>query len=494
MKFPHIFFNAVLTLILTASCAAQQAYHQLEIIPDFPVTTVGKLRFVDSNDYPGATHYVGLKAPADVTTNFDIELPPAPPAATRCVEMTAAGVIQFASGACPAAGSGHPFLDSSVWVQDSADATKQAQIQASGITTATTRTITLQDLNLTMAGIDVAQTFTATQTFQNIGAAADSTYDIGASGSSFRFRWGFADVWNAEQLEVTNISDVWGVHNRNWSFLQEPAVVGGVLADLIIEDTGGVEIIEIGSSQSGSAFGFLRVKGSVIPWTGAITRHLGSATNGWNNVYLDGSILPETGVTTVDLGSDTTEFDDGWFNDQLFVDGALNIRDAFEDDIATIDSSVNAGGTLRLYDDLAVSKALFFTNTRAGTLELDSTNGTLTAILEGNNRVSGTSGYLQLRNNSGVVNVALGDGNLELLGQSAGSGEGSELIGIIKDLAATMEADNFSISGDGNFYIRPFSGADISCTGVDDAWIGFRTDTDEIQMCRGGAVKKVALL
>ena len=41
--------------------------------------------------------------------------------------------------------------------------------------------------------------------------------------------------------------------------------------------------------------------------------------------------------------------------------------------------------------------------------------------------------------------------------------------------------------------MRTFSGSDVTCTTVDDGWIGFRTDTDEIQVCRGGAVKVIAL-
>ena len=58
----------------------------------------------------------------------------------------------------------------------------------------------------------------------------------------------------------------------------------------------------------------------------------------------------------------------------------------------------------------------------------------------------------------------------------------------------TLAADNFSISDDGNVFIRKFSGSDINCTGADAGWFGFRTDTDELQICRGGSMKKVVLL
>lgn len=48
--------------------------------------------------------------------------------------------------------------------------------------------------------------------------------------------------------------------------------------------------------------------------------------------------------------------------------------------------------------------------------------------------------------------------------------------------------------GSGNFYLRTFSGGDANCSGVTDGWVGYRTDTNELQICDGGATKKVGLL
>jgi hypothetical protein len=59
---------------------------------------------------------------------------------------------------------------------------------------------------------------------------------------------------------------------------------------------------------------------------------------------------------------------------------------------------------------------------------------------------------------------------------------------------ATASGTNSTVYvGSGNFYIRTFSGADASCSGVTDGWIGYRTDTNELQVCNGGSVRKVAL-
>jgi len=53
--------------------------------------------------------------------------------------------------------------DANFTIQDDAASTKQAQFQASGITAGQTRVVTLQDSNLTMAGTDVAQSFSKAQ-------------------------------------------------------------------------------------------------------------------------------------------------------------------------------------------------------------------------------------------------------------------------------------------------------------------------------------------
>jgi len=68
------------------------------------------------------------------------------------------------------------FLDDEFKIQDDSDITKQLAFQCSGITGGQTRTVTAQDLNLTMAGINVAQTFTAAQrgTVTDIGSQAST--------------------------------------------------------------------------------------------------------------------------------------------------------------------------------------------------------------------------------------------------------------------------------------------------------------------------------
>ncbi|CAB4166716.1 hypothetical protein UFOVP836_51 [uncultured Caudovirales phage] len=68
------------------------------------------------------------------------------------------------AGSWQASASSAPFIDSTAIIKGSGDATKLLKIEVDGFTTATTRTITPQNASYTIAGIDIAQTFTQTQT------------------------------------------------------------------------------------------------------------------------------------------------------------------------------------------------------------------------------------------------------------------------------------------------------------------------------------------
>lgn len=84
----------------------------------------------------------------------------------------------------PLAGSGGgggvslPFADNTAFLKNSADATKQFIISLSGLTTGTTRTWTLPDVNGTFARNDAAQTFAGTQTFSGKVQTATPTTSL----------------------------------------------------------------------------------------------------------------------------------------------------------------------------------------------------------------------------------------------------------------------------------------------------------------------------
>lgn len=83
------------------------------------------------------------------------------------------------------------FPDNLFTLQDDGDATKKGQFQLSGLTTATTRTWTMPNASTTLAGLAVAQTFTAVQSIDfgtgahpgGITTAGQSLFLAAADGS-----------------------------------------------------------------------------------------------------------------------------------------------------------------------------------------------------------------------------------------------------------------------------------------------------------------------
>lgn len=81
--------------------------------------------------------------------------------------------LAVGAGGCTGCGSGLPTVDTTSIVEGSVDATKEVRIEADGITTGTVRVWTAPNANITVAGIDLAQTWTALQTY-NAGIHLDT--------------------------------------------------------------------------------------------------------------------------------------------------------------------------------------------------------------------------------------------------------------------------------------------------------------------------------
>lgn len=71
--------------------------------------------------------------------------------------------------------------DSSLFLQDDGDATKQLQFQLSGISTGTTRTLTSPNASGTLAILGLAQTWSATQTFSSIAFSPTTSGILGST-------------------------------------------------------------------------------------------------------------------------------------------------------------------------------------------------------------------------------------------------------------------------------------------------------------------------
>ncbi len=85
------------------------------------------------------------------------------------------------SGTCTGCGGagGLPVVDTTSIVEGSADATKEIRFEVDGLTPGSVRVLTPPNADITLAGINLAQTWTATQTMQDIIPRSHNFYTLG---------------------------------------------------------------------------------------------------------------------------------------------------------------------------------------------------------------------------------------------------------------------------------------------------------------------------
>jgi hypothetical protein len=117
--------------------------------------------------------------------------------ASACTDAQVLGGTAGGTGVeCQAAGGAAPFVDTTSIVEGSGDATKEVRIEADGITTGTIRTWTAPNENITVAGRDVNNAFSARQDFtRTAGVLTDSEInsyveDTGLNGNPYIGRAG----------------------------------------------------------------------------------------------------------------------------------------------------------------------------------------------------------------------------------------------------------------------------------------------------------------
>jgi hypothetical protein len=128
-------------------------------------TFTNKTFSASSNVLGGVTMTLGSDATGDIYYRA------AGGALTR-LAIGSAGQVLTVSGGLPSwaaagGGSSPPFADNTDIIKDDADATKLLRFSIGGFTTGTTRTLTPQNADYIIAGTNIAQTFSAVQTFSS---------------------------------------------------------------------------------------------------------------------------------------------------------------------------------------------------------------------------------------------------------------------------------------------------------------------------------------
>ena len=259
-----------------------------------------------------ASYRYGAMFTYDLNASGDITFPTGAATGYVWTSVDGTGLGYWASPAAVL-----PVVDTTSIVKGSGDATKLLRFEVDGFTTATTRVLTPQDADYTLAGINIAQTFSATQTFgANILFGSDNTYDVGAIAT--RARAMYSRIFDTAASAVTgdyvqtrklNIYDNTGSTTAATFWDLQCVVNGvGVLQEsyCYMRDNGGSKVFQAERVRTGSAVDRTLWYTDLLPDTN-LGQNLGSASNIWSTIYVDaiGTDLFPTADNAKVLGNGT---------------------------------------------------------------------------------------------------------------------------------------------------------------------------------------------
>jgi hypothetical protein len=309
-------------------------------------SATGELRMQERRT--NGQNYVGIRAPQSVASSTVWTLPSADGTSGQCLQTDGSG--QWGWG-----GSSLPVVDTTGIAKGSSDATKIVRFEVDGLTTATTRVLTVPDTNMTLAGRDVSNTFSAAQTVAaNLSVTNGSSLlmDRATRVTNQQAYWTVAGnsattgAWSIGTVPNGSASEFRTTHNGSAVIT---ATEGGQVDFAGVVTTGGSLTVTgaatanrfnatstnpfqvsgttvIDSSRNASIVG-LTINGNItgdLLFSSSNTYVIGNGTNYLNNIHSSafttyGQVKPASGVTTADLGASTTPFRKLWTGDISFT-------------------------------------------------------------------------------------------------------------------------------------------------------------------------------
>jgi hypothetical protein len=180
---------------------------------DIQVGNSGSLKLANS----GSTAFINLKAAAGLGSDITLTFPTTAGTNGQALTTNGSGTLAWST---VSGGSSLPVADTTSIVQGSADSTKQVRFEVDGLTTETVRVLTPQDANYTLAGTNLAQTFSALQTFNSGTTPADIiALSIAQPGS--------AGTRDSHSLSLRGTAYDTGGHNSDWKLFVNPTANTG---------------------------------------------------------------------------------------------------------------------------------------------------------------------------------------------------------------------------------------------------------------------------
>lgn len=290
----------------TASNAASKLFDlQVGAATKFAVDKTGSITFADGirqTFNPNGTN-------AGINVGANAADPSAPVNGDLWYQSIANELRARINGATVALGAGGgaspPFDDGTAIIKGSADATKLLRIEVDGFTTGTTRIATPPNQDFTIAGTNVAQTFTVEQTFTPAAnTEAITVTGFSLTGANAQSILDLTGTWNTSGQPSAiklNITDTASIAS---SFLLDMRV-GGVQKFYVQKDgsfvSGSFSVSADGSFSAGGDF-VVAADGSFIASTGAFMVDATGNAQVFNTLTFGESgntIFDDTGLLTL---------------------------------------------------------------------------------------------------------------------------------------------------------------------------------------------------
>jgi hypothetical protein len=507
---------------------------------------VGQLTLCDQT----IANCTGWKSSTSASASVVYEMPPADGTSGDCLSTNGSGILSWLS--CSGGGSTPPFVDTTNIIKGSADATKLLKFEVDGLTTGTTRTWTAQDANITVAGIDLAQTWTATQTVRDVRPSVNDTYRLGDDTTPLRWYElnanrinGVCTVLftcsqsnNYVNTRKLNLYDMSGGTNNSWDMRTNAN--SPTTSYYEIRDQAGTAFLTLTRQFASVTVNNATLDGNLLPSADA-TYALGSASSRWTGLTLSdlsgsGTVCVKTDTNgTLGKASGACALDPTTTTgDMIYRNSGGNLArlaiGASDGYCLVVSSGLPAWTSygcnpITTRGDMVVGSALG----TPGRLPVGTVDQVLTVSCPLGNCTptwSTFSGTSPISYSSGTISCAtcvttsrtvstsspLGGGgalssNLTLTCSTCVTTAGGQSISGTTTLStasiSTAISGTFNLSGNmtvtGNLYLRTYSGGSANCSGVADGWVGVRTDTGgtsgmpQIEICVGSATMYVGL-
>lgn len=172
-----------------------------------------------------------------------------------------------------AGGSSLPVVDTTGIAKGSSDATKIVRFEVDGLTTATTRVLTVPDTNMTLAGRDVANTFSAAQTVAaNLSVTSGSSLlmDRATRATNQQAYWTVAGnpsttgAWSAGTVPNGAASEFRISHNGTSTLTLSEGGQVDIPANLVVASSGSFGGTATATAFNGTSTNPFRVAGTTI--------------------------------------------------------------------------------------------------------------------------------------------------------------------------------------------------------------------------------------